>query len=161
MDISYQSSIIFVRDIAASRHFYEDLLGQQAEIDHGLSVIFQGGFALWQIAHAFQTIYGRAPDTGKQLGSQNYELHFETADAQAASARLSEAGVEFVHPLREMPWGKRIFRVRDPDGHIVAVGETMAAVIARLLGEGLSAEAVAERTALPLVVVKQIAEKGV
>jgi catechol 2,3-dioxygenase-like lactoylglutathione lyase family enzyme len=161
MDISYQSSIIFVQDIAASRRFYEDLLGQQVEIDHSLSVIFQGGFALWQIDHAFQTIYGHAPDIGKQLGSQNYELHFETPDAEAASVRLSEAGVTFVHPLREMPWGKRIFRVRDPDGHIIAVGETVAAVVARLLGEGMSAEAVAERTAMPIETVEQIAKGGV
>jgi catechol 2,3-dioxygenase-like lactoylglutathione lyase family enzyme len=161
MDVSYQSPVIFVQDIAASRHFYEDLLGQQVELDHGPSVVFKGGFALWQVDHALQTIYERVPDATTPLGGQSYELHFETVDAKAASARLAQAGVEFVHPLREMPWGKRIFRVRDPDGHIVALGEPMSAVIARLLGEGLSAEAVAERTAMPLDVVEQVAEAGV
>jgi catechol 2,3-dioxygenase-like lactoylglutathione lyase family enzyme len=158
MTITFQSSVIFVQDIAASRRFYEDLLGQEVEMDFGPSVEFRDGFALWQVDHAFQTIYECAPDTTERLGRQNYELHFETADAKAASVGLSEAGVEFVHPLREMPWGKRIFRVRDPDGHIVAVGEPMTAVIARLLGEGLSAAAVAERTAMQIKTVEQIAQ---
>jgi catechol 2,3-dioxygenase-like lactoylglutathione lyase family enzyme len=158
MDTTYRSCVIFVQDIAASRRFYEELLGQAVEMDFGLSVDLQGGFALWQIDHAFQTIYERAPDAAEQLRRGNHELHFQTADAKALADRLSKAGVEFVHPLREMPWGKRIFRVRDPDGHIVAVGEPMAAVIARLLSEGLSAEAVAERTAMPLQIVEQAAK---
>lgn len=157
MNITYQSFVIFVQDIAASRHFYEKLLGQEVEMDFGPSVSFKGGFALWQVDHAFQMIYERVPDAEERLGSQNDELHFETADAKDASVRLSETGVEFVHPLRKMPWGKRIFRVRDPDGHIVAVGEPMTAVIARLLDEGLSAEAVAERTSMPIEIVEQIA----
>jgi catechol 2,3-dioxygenase-like lactoylglutathione lyase family enzyme len=157
MDISYQSCILFVRDIAASRRFYEVLLGQQVELDHGSSIVYKSGPALWHVDHAFETIYGRPPDTAVRLGGENCELHFETADIQAASARLVEANVEFVHPMREMPWGKRILRFRDPDGHIVALGEPMPAVIARLLGEGLSIEAVAERTAMPTTLIAEIA----
>jgi len=157
MKITYQSSVIFVQDVAASRRFYEELLGQEVEMDFGPSVGFKGGFALWQVDHAFQMIYERVPDTVQPLGLRNYELHFETADVEAASVRLSEAGVEFVHPLREQPWGKRLFRVHDPDGHMVAVGEPMAAVIARLLGQGMSTEAVAERTSMPVEIVEQIA----
>ena len=156
MDIAYRSCVIFVQDIAVSRRFYEELLGQAVETDFGSSVDLQDGFNLWQIDHAFQTVYARAPDTAERLRQGNHELHFETADAKALSDRLSKAGVEFVHPLREMPWGKRIFRVRDPDGHTVAVGEPMTAVIARLLDEGMSAQAVAERTGMPLEIVKQV-----
>ena len=161
MTLTYQSCVLFVQDIVASRRFYEELLGQQVEIDHGLSITFKGGFALWQVDHAFQTIYERLPDNAEPLGQHGYELHFETTDAKAESVRLSEAGIEFVHPLREMPWGKRIFRVRDPDGHTVAVGEAMAAVVARLLGEGMSAEVVAQRTAIPIEMVVQMAKGDV
>jgi catechol 2,3-dioxygenase-like lactoylglutathione lyase family enzyme len=159
MDIAYQAPAIFVQDIAASRRFYEELLGQEVKMDFGPAVDFAGGFHLWQIDHAFQTIYGRAPDAIQRPRSHNVELHFETADAKAASIRLAEAGVEFVHPLSEMPWGKRIFRVRDPDGHVIAVGEPMPAVIARLLDEGLAVESVIERTAMPAELVKQIAQE--
>ena len=157
MNIAYLSSVIFVQDIATSRHFYEDLLGQQVDIDFGPSIGFKGGFALWQVDHAFQMIYEHAPESAGQLGRRNVELGFETADLETASARLSEAGVEYVHPLREHPWGQRVFRVYDPDGHIVEVGEPMSEVIARLLGEGKSAEAVAKQTGMPLEIVEQVA----
>ena len=161
MTITFQSSVLFVRDIAASRRFYEELLGQAVETDHGPSAIFESGFGLWQIDHAFQVIYEHKPHDPKPLGGHDHELHFETADAKAASVRLAEAGVEFVHPLREMPWGKRIFRARDPDGHVVAVGEPMTAVIARLLGQGIPVKAVAERTGMPVEIVEQAARGDV
>jgi catechol 2,3-dioxygenase-like lactoylglutathione lyase family enzyme len=158
MTTTFQSTVVFVQDMAASRRFYEELLGQEVEMDFGPSVTLRCGLALWQVDHAFQVIYGRTPDDPQRLKGQSYELHFETADARAVSVRLSEAGVEFVHPLREQPWGKRIFRVRDPDGHIVALGEPMSAVIARLLSDGMSAEAVAKRTGMPLEIVEQTAK---
>jgi catechol 2,3-dioxygenase-like lactoylglutathione lyase family enzyme len=158
MTLTFQASVIFVQDIAASRRFYEELLGQEVEMDHGASVTFTGGLALWQVDHAFEMIYERTPDSTEQAGRRDHELHFETTDAQATSVRLLGAGVEFVHPVREMPWGKRIFRVCDPDGQIVAIGEQMSAVVARLLGQGMSARAVAERTGMPLEIVARIAE---
>jgi hypothetical protein len=65
--------------------------------------------------------------------------------------------VAVVHPLREQPWGQRVLRVYDPDGHIVEVGEPMPAVIMRFLAEGLSPEAIAQRTAMPLDIVQQVA----
>ena len=88
----------------------------------------------------------------------NDELYFESPDLDTVSTRLAEAGVQFIHPLREQPWGQRAFRVNDPDGHIVEVGEPMPAVIFRLLNQGMSIEAIAERTAMPVDIVKQIVE---
>jgi uncharacterized glyoxalase superfamily protein PhnB len=158
MTITFQSTVLFGRDLAVSARFYRELLGQKVEMDQGPSMIL-GGFALWQIDHASQIIHDRSPETAEGLGRHSHELHFETVDVEAVAARLTEAGVEFVHPLREMPWGKCIFRVRDPDGHVVAVGEPMAAVIARLLGQGMSARTVAERTAIPLEIVEQTARE--
>ena len=55
MDIVYQALAIFVQDIAASRRFYEKLLGQEVDMDFGPSVDFAGGFTLWQIDHSFRT----------------------------------------------------------------------------------------------------------
>jgi catechol 2,3-dioxygenase-like lactoylglutathione lyase family enzyme len=157
MSINYQSAVIFVRDIAASRHFYEELLDQEVEMDFGPNVGFKGGFALWQLGHAFEMVYQHAPDQDEPLGRQNFELYFETADLEALATKLSEADVAFVHPVREQPWGQRVLRVHDPDGHIVELGEPMPAVIVRYLGEGMAPEAVAERTSMPLEIVKQIA----
>ncbi len=136
MDIRYQGPVIFVEDVDRSREFYDGLLGQEVNIDMGLNVSFKGGFALWQVDHASEMIYGHAPDRTDRLGRQNFELYFETPDLDALSVRLSEAGVEFVQSLREQPWGQRVFHVHDPDGHVVELGELMDAVFVRLLDQG-------------------------
>ncbi len=157
MSIKFQSSVIFVKDIEASRRFYEELLEQQVEMDFGPNVGFVGGFAIWQVEHAYQMLFGHAPEDDRQLGRENLELYFESEELDTVSARLSEASVQFVHPIREQPWGQRVFRVYDPDGHTVEIGEPMPVVIQRFLSQGMSAEEVAERTFMPLEIVQQIA----
>ena len=157
MSIKYQSSVIFVKDIEASRQFYEGLLEQQVEMDFGPNVGFVGGFAIWQVEHAYQMIFEHAPEDDRQLGRENLELYFESEDLDTVSARLSEAGVQFVHPIREQPWGQRVFRIYDPDGHTVELGEPIPVFIRRFLNQGMSAGKVAERTSMPLEIVRQIA----
>jgi catechol 2,3-dioxygenase-like lactoylglutathione lyase family enzyme len=166
MDIKFQSSVIFVQDIEASRRFYRDLLGQEVAMDHGPNVGFVGGFAIWQVEHACEVMFDRPPhrpnvpmgSQAGQLGRENLELYFESADLDAVWARLSEAKVSLAHPLREQPWGQRVFRIYDPDGHIVEVGEPMPVVILRFLGQGMSLNEVAGRTSMPLEIVRQIAQ---
>jgi catechol 2,3-dioxygenase-like lactoylglutathione lyase family enzyme len=160
VSIKFQSGVIFVKDVEASRRFYEGLLGQEVEMDFGPNVGFVGGFAIWQVDHACQTIFERAPGGTGSLGSENYELYFEADDLDTPHAQLSDAGVQFAHPLREQPWGQRVFRVYDPDGHIVEIGEPMPVVIQRFLAQGMSAEEAAERTSMPLEIVQKIAESA-
>jgi catechol 2,3-dioxygenase-like lactoylglutathione lyase family enzyme len=158
MTIQYQTAVLFVQDIEASRNFYENLLGQEVEMDFGPNVSFKGGFAIWQIEHAAQMIFERPVNGEGQLGRKNFELYFEAADLDAVWKRLTAAGVATVHPLREHPWGQCVFLVYDLDGHIVEIGEPMPVVIQRFLGQGMTPEAVAERTSMPLEIVRQIAE---
>jgi uncharacterized glyoxalase superfamily protein PhnB len=157
MGIAFQSSVLFVEDAAASRQFYEVLLGQEVLMDHGPNVAFVGGFAIWQTDHAHQITFGESP---AELGQGSCELYFETENLDAAWARLSESDVKVVHPLREQPWGQRVFRLYDPDGYIVELGEPMPVVVQRFLSEGFSTEEVAERTSMPLGVVQQISGSG-
>jgi catechol 2,3-dioxygenase-like lactoylglutathione lyase family enzyme len=158
MTIQFQSSVLFVRDIQASRRFYEELLGQEVEMDFGANVGYKGGFAIWQVDSAFEMIFERPADAEARLGRDNLELYFESPDLDIVWTRLSSQGVEVVHPLRQQPWGQRVIRVLDPDGHVVEIGEPMSIVIARLLAQGMKAEAVAERTLMPLEFVQQVAE---
>ena len=160
MNIKFQSSVLFVKDIKTSRHFYEEVLGQKVLMDHGPHVAFVGGFAIWEADYAHETIFGRPSSEMGPLGRENCELYFETEDLDAAWVRLSEAGVEFVHPIQEQPWGQRGFYLRDPDGHLVDLGEPMPVVIGRFLAQGMSVEEVVKRTFMPLEVVRQIAESG-
>jgi catechol 2,3-dioxygenase-like lactoylglutathione lyase family enzyme len=156
MSIQYQSTVLFVKDIEASRHFYEKLLGQQVLMDHGPNVVYVGDFAIWEVQHVCQ-ILDHAVQPPEPLGSHNLELYFESADPAAEWERLAAANVKAVHPVQEQPWGQRVFRVYDPDGHIVEIGELMSAVVTRFLAEGLPSTQVAERTGMPLEFVQQIA----
>ena len=157
MTIQFQSSVLFVRDIQASRRFYEEPLGQEVEMDFGANVGYKGGFAIWQVDSAFQMVFEGPADAEGRLGRDNFELYFESPDLDAVWTRLSSQEVEVVHALREQPWGQRAIRICDPDGHIVEIGEPMPIVVARFLAQGMTAEAVAERTFMPLEFVQQVA----
>lgn len=157
MNIQLLSSVIFVKDMPASRRFYENLLGRQVLMDHGPNVGYVGGLALWQVDHAHEIMFGRTCAADK-LGQDNFELYFETSELEAVHTQMIQAGVPLVHPLIEQPWGQRVFRVYDPDGHIVEIGEPMDAVIARFLRQGLTVAQVAQRTSMPVEIVQQMAD---
>ena len=157
MSIRFQSAVLFVSDIAASRAFYEEILGQVVALDHGPNVAFEGGFAIWSADHAWPVIHGRQRGAAPE-DVEVCELYFETEDLDAAAARLQEAAVSFVHPLREQPWGQRVLRVRDPDGFVVEIGEPMESVVRRYLSEGLTVEEAATRASMPVESVRRIAQ---
>ncbi len=116
--------LIVVEEIAASRHFYEQLLGQQVKADYGENVTFEGDFAIHLKPH-YQALLGGAAQYPVAGRAHNGELYFETDEIEAAYQRLIQAGAEFIHAVREEPWGQRVMRLYDPDGHIVEIGEPM------------------------------------
>jgi catechol 2,3-dioxygenase-like lactoylglutathione lyase family enzyme len=158
VDIRFRSSVIFVEDVGASRSFYEGLLCQAVAMDHGQNVGFAGGFAIWERDHAWGVIHGRPPERDREV-QEEVELYFEADDLTAVADQLAGAGVPFVHPLREQPWGQRVLRVRDPDGYVVEIGEPMSAVVQRFLNQGLTLSEVAARTSMPFDVVSQVARQ--
>ncbi|MBN1963764.1 MAG: VOC family protein [Anaerolineae bacterium] len=160
MQAHFKSAVIFVKAMDASRQFYEDLLGQEVEMDFGPNVGYRCGLALWQVDHACQTIYQCAPEAAGPLGRDNLELYFEADDLDALWAQLAAADTPVAHPICEQPWAQRVGRVYDPDGHIVEVAEPMTATLRRLLDAGMTAAAVAERTSMPLAAVMQVAGGG-
>jgi catechol 2,3-dioxygenase-like lactoylglutathione lyase family enzyme len=160
MAANFISSVIFVKDIRASRDFYEEILNQKIDNDFDLSIGYIGGFSIWQSDHAHETIFGPSAGDENPLGSKNHEFCFESEDLDELLASVTQANVPFVHPIVEQPWGQRVFRIYDPDGYIVELGEPMTAVVHRLLSLGGSVEEVTRRTAMPFDLVKAIAEEG-
>ena len=155
--IRFLSSVLFVSDITASRRFYEELLGQKVEGDFGLNVAFAGGFALWQSVHAQQTIASPEVVPPTPAGCGNGELYFETESLDEVWAKLAQAGVTCVHSIREQPWGQRVFRVFDPDRHLVDIGEPMPVVVRRFIAQGQTVEQIAARTFMPVEMVRTMA----
>ena len=159
MTVNFCSSVLLVNNIKDSREFYEDILGQTVEIDHGECIGFVGGFSIWQIEHAFEIM---AKDYSSSLsGNKNghFELYFESDDLDDMHKKLIARKVEFVHDVIEQPWGQRAFRIYDPDKHMVEIGEPMTAVIKRYLNQGITAIEVAKRTSMPFEIVQTVERK--
>lgn len=151
--MKYQGCLLAVKDISISKHFYEKVLHQNAIMDIGVHVTFEG-FSLQQ---EYAEIVGVSVDSVKEQ-SHNFQVYFEVEDLDKAYAEMkSIPGLQWVHEIKEYPWGQRDIRVYDPDKHIVEIAEDMNTVIKRFFSQGMSAEEVAERTMFPLEVVKQYA----
>ena len=155
MEIKFISPVLFVKDISASRRFYEEILGQKVAMDLGLLLDF-GRFSLWQHDFACKMLFGQAiaEAPGKP---HNAEMYFEADQPEQVCRRLEDAGVEWLHPYHDQPWGQRCARFYDPDGHILELGEPMPATVARLMGQGSTLEDVAQITGMPVEIVRQMA----
>ena len=158
MGLTFQGSVIIVKDIKVSRIFYEELLGQKVMVDFGPLVGFEGGFSIWQVDRAYTILFDTQVNNPAVLGHRNLELCFEDSDIHTIWERISSKNVKLVHPLREQPWGQLVFRMYDPDEHIVEIGEPIPVFVSRFLAQGMSVEEVAERTSVPKEAIQQIAE---
>jgi catechol 2,3-dioxygenase-like lactoylglutathione lyase family enzyme len=144
--LKYLGVLIAVKDIAVSRHFYEECLGMQVREDFGIDVGYEGGLAIHQKDN-FQELLG-GEDFPVVTRSHAGELYFESNDVDAAEQKLKEMGVEFVHPTREQPWAQRVMRVYDPDGHVLEIAEKIDATVLRLSKQGLTEDEICKKTGL-------------
>lgn len=149
--MKYQGCLLAVKDISASKHFYENVLHQNAVMDIGVHVTFEG-FSLQQ---GYAELVGIAVDSVKDQ-SHNFQVYFEVEDLDKVYAQMkSIPSLQWVHEIKEYPWGQRDIRVYDPDKHIVEIAEDMTTVIKRFFNQGMSPEEVSIRTMFPINIVKQ------
>lgn len=124
----FVNPIAFVSDIQVSTAFYRDVLGLTVEADHGSIVIFMGGFAIHDGPALMRTVWGAdVPIESGPYGRRNLLFYFEDDDVDACFARIGDR-VDRIHPVTKQPWGQRVFRFHDPDGHAVEIGEPLAKV---------------------------------
>lgn len=146
--------LIVVNEMKASRSFYENILNQKVQFDFGENESFESGFAIHLKSHFSNLINISENDILKK--SNNFELYFEEEDMDSFLQKLEEiSSIEYVHGLKEQPWGQRVIRFYDPDKHIVEVGEPMESVVKRFLSKGLSIEETSKRTLMPEEFVRQ------
>jgi len=152
--MKFACSLISVKDISASRKFYEELFGLQVQFDFGANISFTCGLALQQ---GYADLIG-IPSDKIVYKTHNFELYFEEEDFDGFVDKLKlHPGIEYLHDVKEYVWGQRVIRFYDLDGHIIEVGEDMCCVVRRFLKQGLSIEATAERTQHPIDFVKSCA----
>lgn len=155
MPIRFHSTALFVKDIEISKQFYTELLGQTVQMDFDGVLTLDCGVTLWQIQSRHiipQTIGTQAVSDSK---SNRFELYFETGELEATFKRLTQAGVSFLHPIHEEPWGQRTFRLFDPDNHLVEIGEPLEIFVRNLFDQGLTVEEITRKTGVPVEMVKE------
>ncbi|MBN1782999.1 VOC family protein [bacterium] len=151
--------LIAVKDIHISRNFYENMLGQRIKHDFMQNIEFEGGFAIHEAAH-FKELLGSGVQVPERQTTHWGELYFETDDPEGMEFELKREGVPFLHGVVEQPWGQRVLRVTDPDGHIVEIGESMESVVLRLHARGMSVQEIGQRTSMPGEFVRKVTEES-
>ena len=113
---------IVVKDLAATRRFYVELLGMREVQRPNFSFAGQwfqaGATQIHTILEAEGT--GRA-GTAVESNSRGHHFAFLVDDAHAAYAKLQDLGVAVVSPPRNRPDGAVQVFLQDPDGHLVEV----------------------------------------
>ncbi|MDR0198401.1 MAG: glyoxalase/bleomycin resistance/dioxygenase family protein [Methanomassiliicoccaceae archaeon] len=138
----YHGVAIAVDDVNASRKFYEDIFGMDLFQDYGICVAFAGGLSLQQ---EFDRLVG-VPKDKMIKGSNNMELYFEEDDLDAFLKKLENyPGINYLHSVKEQPWGQRTIRFYDPDRHIIEVGENLKSVIGRFFSMGMSMDEISKK----------------
>ena len=148
--------LIVVSDLEVSKKFYQEVLSQKVAMDLGANVSFGEGPSIF----AIQGDYAGLIDTeGVKItfGGNDHELYFEEEDFEGFLKHLGQqSDISYLHREKEYPWGQRVVRFYDPDRHVIEVGESMGSVFKRFHAQGMSIEAVAERTSHPVEFVRSI-----
>jgi len=142
----FHSTVLFVNDINVSKDFYIHLLGFSVVNDFGKNVALSNGLTLWEIGPDY--VITRKLKTRSK--SNRFEIYFETQNIDQAFQVLSQAGVSFLHPLHEEPWGQRTFRFFDPDHHLVEIGEPLDVFVNNMSKRGLTPAQISEKSGIPL-----------
>ena len=145
-------TLLVVSDLSQSRRFYTTLFDMEVTADFGANITLSHRLFL-QTKESWQQLI-QGSESLITLPHHASELYFETEDLTAFLTRMdtSPEHIPLVHPPREHPWGQRVVRIYDPDGHIIEVGEAIACVARRFSAQGMSATQVAQRMDVPLSV---------
>jgi catechol 2,3-dioxygenase-like lactoylglutathione lyase family enzyme len=113
-------TVIFVRDMAAMRRFYEDILGFSLirELSPNWIEYRVGGNTL-----ALSRPGRTAADTPMPDGTASLQLAFKVAvpDVDRCADELVRQGVALLSPPTDQTFGHRTVFFRDPDGNLLEV----------------------------------------
>lgn len=153
--MKFIAPLLVVSDLETSKAFYRNVLGLHITADFGANVTFTGGLSL-QTLDTWDGFIER-PQKDISFAGNDHELYFEEKDFDGLVERLKNiGGIEYVHSVKEHPWGQRALRFYDPDRHIIEVGESMKAVCKRFSDSGMGEEAIARRMDVPLAYVRKL-----
>jgi catechol 2,3-dioxygenase-like lactoylglutathione lyase family enzyme len=119
-------TVIFVRDMAAMRHFYEGVLGFPLvrELSPGW-IEYRVGDNTLALARPSRT----AMDAPTPSGSASLQLAFRVSvpEVDQCADELVRQGVRLLSPPTDQVFGHRTLFFRDPDGNLLEVFADMSA----------------------------------
>lgn len=113
-------TVIFARDMAAMRHFYETVM--EFPLLRTLSDRWIE-FRVGATTLALTTQGGRFDDPPPAAGALSLQLAFRVPPAAVAecAATLESKGIKLVSPVTDHPFGHRTIFFRDPDGNVLEI----------------------------------------
>jgi catechol 2,3-dioxygenase-like lactoylglutathione lyase family enzyme len=113
-------TVIFVRDMVAMRHFYEQILGFRLsrELSSGW-IEYRVGDNTLVLARPSRTV----ADAPIPFGSASLQLAFKVSAAEVdlCEEELVRRGVSLISPATDEVFGHRTLFFRDPDGNLLEV----------------------------------------
>ncbi|WP_421997640.1 VOC family protein [Reyranella sp.] len=112
-------TVIFARDLAAMRHFYETVMEFPL-----LRVLSERWIEFRVGANTLAlTVHGRFGDPAPAVGTASLQLAFRVPPPAVAecAAALEAKGVELLSPLTDHPFGHRTIFFRDPEGNVIEI----------------------------------------
>jgi catechol 2,3-dioxygenase-like lactoylglutathione lyase family enzyme len=113
-------TVIFARDLAGMRHFYEMVMGFEIRRELGPAwieySIGENVLALTQRGVMFD-------DPPPPAGALSLQLAFRVAPeaVERCATELQSLGVRLDSPPTDQPWGHRTLFFRDPDGNVLEI----------------------------------------
>lgn len=125
MQITASTVSLTIDDVAASQTFFTTHLGYtvQAAADGFASLTRADAMDIVLLARGIEVL----PPEQRDQHASGLILAFTLATGlQDEEKRLRDAGIEITMPLREEPWGERLFQITDPNGVIIQFVEWAA-----------------------------------
>ena len=115
-------TVLAVRDLAASTHFYTDVLGFTRDFgdsSDGWSFLSRGGF---------RVMLGGCPTAlpASELGDHSYVAYVLVDDVDQLYDEFVTRGAPVTSAPTSQPWGLREFGLRTLDGHRLQFGQPLA-----------------------------------
>ncbi len=114
------------RDLPTSLAWYRDVMGFTVEQEYKR----EGGYAAAALSAGDVRILLNQDDGGRgweRVKGEGFSIQFTTdQDIDEVANRVREAGGTLDSEPADMPWGARVFRIRDPDGFRIVVSSPRA-----------------------------------
>ncbi len=114
-NINFNHTIVNVTNVKKSTKFYQTLLG--------LKLIEEApGYARLTSPNKTFTIGIHELEKGMKLPfNEGIRIYYEVGDLDNYCRKLSEKGINFTQPPKDMPWGWRHAYINDPDNHEISL----------------------------------------